>query len=343
MHWHLHDNKRQMPWKGEKDPYRVWLSEIILQQTRVEQGLGYYQNFILHYPTITSLAKAKDIEVFKLWEGLGYYNRCKNLLFTARLIAQKYNGVFPQDYKTILSLKGVGPYTAAAISSFCFNLPFAVVDGNVLRVLSRVAGIDTPVDGSKGKNILGEFADKILDKKNPGGFNQAIMDFGAVVCKPAVPLCSHCVLKKICSAYNSGRVNQLPVKEKILQKKTRWFTYFIFEKGEKTLVYKRTAKDIWQNLYEFYLLETGANPRWDIASVTNWCSRLNIKPESISGITAVTPQQLTHQLIKGCFISIHLRKLPKILDKAGAEWVNKTALKKLPFPKFINQYPGFKS
>ena len=177
-----------MPWKGEKDPYKIWLSEIILQQTRVEQGWRYYENFIERYPTIQQLAGAKDEHVFKLWEGLGYYNRCKNLLFTARFITKENEGKFPHQYEDILALKGVGPYTAAAISSFAFNQPYAVVDGNVFRVLSRIFDVETPIDSSEGKKIFTDIAFSQLDTKEPGAFNQAIMDFGATICKPALPV-----------------------------------------------------------------------------------------------------------------------------------------------------------
>jgi A/G-specific adenine glycosylase len=214
MKWHKQHNSREMPWKGEKDPYKIWLSEIILQQTRVAQGWQYYTNFITRYPTIGQLAKAPDQEVFKLWEGLGYYNRCKNLLFTARQIVNEKNSIFPNQYEDLLALKGVGPYTAAAIASFAYNLPYAVVDGNVFRVLSRYFGIDDPIDSAKGKQVFTELAGKVLWKKEAGLYNQAIMDFGATVCKPFAPACSICPLQKYCRAFKEGRVNQLPVKEK---------------------------------------------------------------------------------------------------------------------------------
>ena len=196
-----------MPWKGEKDPYRIWLSEIILQQTRVEQGLSYYNNFIRTFPDIHKLAKAQDTTIFKLWEGLGYYTRCRNLIATARYISKELKGKFPSSYEDILALKGIGPYTAAAISSFAFNLPHAVVDGNVFRVLARIFGIDIPVDSAAGKNFFTILANELLDAKQPGLFNQAIMDFGAVQCKPAAPLCTTCVFKKTCAAFLQNKIN----------------------------------------------------------------------------------------------------------------------------------------
>ncbi len=339
MNWHSNENKREMPWKGEKDPYKVWLSEIILQQTRVEQGWAYYKKFIKKYPGIGELAKAKDEDVFKLWEGLGYYTRCKNLLYSARLIDKEYNGIFPDTYEKIVALKGVGPYTAAAISSFCFNLPYAVVDGNVFRVLSRISGNAMPVDSNEGKKTFTELANKVLDKASPGIFNQAIMDFGATVCKPALPLCSQCAVNKICNALLHATVNLLPVKEKRLKKKTRWFTYFIIEAAGKTLVIKRTLKDIWQNLFEYYLVETDANPLWDkdvIASVLS--NQLGILDFEIIKITPAKQQQLTHQLIKGFFIRIKLKSVPKSLINPENQWLRSAAIKRLPFPSFINQY-----
>ncbi len=189
LKWHMEDNNRILPWKQERDPYKIWLSEIILQQTRAAQGLPYYLRFAAEYPTIHDLAAAEDEAVFRLWQGLGYYNRCRNLLHTARYIAGKRNGHFPDDYHEIRQLKGIGSYTAAAIASFAFHQPYAVVDGNVLRVLSRFGGIDTPVDTPEGKKVFQVLAQELLDKEHNAAYNQAIMDFGASVCTPAIPKC----------------------------------------------------------------------------------------------------------------------------------------------------------
>jgi A/G-specific adenine glycosylase len=225
--WNRTGNQRKMPWKGEKDPYRIWLSEVILQQTRVEQGLKYYQNFISTYPDVHALANAPVEKVFKTWEGLGYYSRCRNLISTARLISTELNGNFPKTYESILQLKGVGSYTAAAIASFAYNLPYAVLDGNVFRVLSRIFDIDVPIDSSQGKKHFSDLAQNILPQQNAGEFNQAIMDFGAVICKP-VPECSICFFNSYCDAYLSGRQELLPVKEKKITIKQRWFNYAVF-------------------------------------------------------------------------------------------------------------------
>ena len=228
MRWNQQHNRRSMPWKGEKDAYRIWLSEIILQQTRVDQGLAYYERFVTQYPRITDLAAAPDAQVMKLWEGLGYYSRCRNLMATARLIAEKYNGVFPQQYDAIYALKGIGPYTAAAIASFAFNLPHAVVDGNVYRVLSRVFGIASAIDSTEGKKEFSQLAQELIDRGNPSGYNQAIMDFGATVCKPQQPACDACPFQKHCIAYQEDRIAQLPVKKKKLLQRTRFFYFFLY-------------------------------------------------------------------------------------------------------------------
>jgi A/G-specific adenine glycosylase len=337
MDWHRHQNDREMPWKGEKKPYRIWLSEIILQQTRVEQGMGYYHRFIEQYPTIQDLAKAPDQQVFKLWEGLGYYNRCRNLLHTAREIVHQRKGIFPDTYEDLLALKGVGPYTAAAIASFAYNLPYAVVDGNVFRVLARYTGIDTATDSTEGKKIFHDLAYQMLDKKEPALYNQAIMDFGATICKPMSPLCAACPLQSGCAALATGKVNQLPVKEKTLQRRTRYFNYFILEYRQKIWVQQRTAKDIWQQLFEFYLVETEKQVRWDHSLIQNWLKdQLNIHEPVIEKIADSLAQQLTHQQIKGQFIHLQLKQKPAALK--GGDWKTMTQIQELAFPKLITSY-----
>lgn len=339
MEWDKNENHRKMPWKGEKDPYKVWVSEIILQQTRVEQGWIYYERFLVHFPDLISLAQAKDDDVFKLWEGLGYYSRCKNLLYTARYILDNYEGEFPENYETILSLKGIGPYTAAAIVSFCFNKPYAVLDGNVFRVLSRISGNSIPIDSAEGKIWYTKLADELLDKKMPGKYNQAIMDFGATICKPMLPLCATCPANNICVAYHTAMVNILPVKEKVLKKRIRWFSYFIISAEGKVLVRKRTENDIWQNLFEYFLIETSSNPEWDSFSInTLFKTQLGIKQLTISNISVAKPQQLTHQLIKGYFVHLEFSRVPEVLKSQNAMWLSDTAVSNLPFPKFINEY-----
>lgn len=337
MRWHLAHNMREMPWKGEKDPYRIWLSEVILQQTRVAQGISYYNAFVSKFPTIGALAAAPDQEVFKLWEGLGYYNRCKNLLFTARQIVSERNGSFPDTYETLLALKGVGPYTAAAIASFAYNLPYAVVDGNVFRVLARYFGIATPIDSAAGKEQFGQIAAEVLDRSEPGLHNQAIMDFGATICKPVAPACSLCPVRTSCTAFAQGRVNQLPVKEKTLLRRTRWFYYFLFELNGAVLVHKRTARDIWENLFEFFLLESEEQIKWTDLRVAEWLrEQLGVEQAEVLHITKVQSQQLTHRQIRGQFIRIRLASMPELLSHY--EWQPLESLRSLPFPKFITSY-----
>lgn len=337
MDWNRRKNTREMPWKGEKDPYRIWLSEIILQQTRVEQGWNYYQNFISKYPNISQLAAAPDQEVFKLWEGLGYYNRCRNLLHTARQILQEREGKFPDRYEEILELKGVGPYTAAAISSFAFDLPHAVVDGNVFRVLARFFGISEPTDSARGKQVFTEIAGRVLDKKHPGLYNQAIMDFGAVICRPVAPVCGSCPLQPHCRAYAEGTVNQLPVKEKNLLRKKRWFYYFLFEVNGRICVHQRIGKDIWQGLFEFYLFESPEQLAWDDLKVQGWLKeQMGIRYAGKPTISGLQAQQLTHQQIKGQFIRVVLTERPAFLRKY--QWQPVAKLRELPFPRFITQY-----
>ena len=326
-----------MPWKGEKDPYKIWLSEIILQQTRVEQGLSYYNNFITTFPDIHKLAKAPDEKVFKLWEGLGYYTRCRNLIATARYISKELKGKFPNYYDDIKSLKGIGPYTAAAISSFAFNLPHAVVDGNVFRVLARVFGIDKPIDSTEGKKYFTALADELLDEKQPGLYNQTIMDFGAVICKPAAPLCSTCIFKKQCVAFLNNKVNDLPVKEKKITIRKRWFYYLVLEYKNEIAIRHRKEKDIWQDLYELPLIESEKESHkksiLQAAEKKKWVTKKNYELMSISPLFK---QQLSHQLIVGQFTKLKLKQKPPL--KNDWLWIPRNKTSKYAFPQFINQF-----
>ena len=336
MEWHIKHNDRQMPWKGEKDPYKIWLSEIILQQTRVEQGWAYYEKFIQHYPTVHRLAEANDDDVFKLWEGLGYYTRCKNLLATARIITGHYNGKFPVSYDDIIRLKGIGPYTAAAIASFAFQLPHAVLDGNVYRVLARYFGIAVPSDSPQGKKLFTNLADNCLDTTQPGKYNQAIMDFGATVCIPANPLCNNCPLQKTCVAFEKKMVGSLPVKTKKLQKRSRWFTYFIVEQEDKILVRKRTQKDIWQNLHEFFVTESAGEKNWEDKLVKQFLKTQLGITVAVVGTSEVYPQQLTHQTIYARFI--HINTTASFSPPGDYFFQPKKTLGLLAFPKTITQF-----
>jgi A/G-specific adenine glycosylase len=255
MSW-FSQNQRDMPWKGEKNPYLIWLSEIILQQTTVRQGLPYFEKITAAYPNVFELADTPDDTFMKHWEGLGYYSRARNLLATARYIAYELNGSFPNTYEGIIALKGIGAYTAAAIASFAYNLPYAVVDGNVYRVLSRYFGIDTPIDSTFGKKEFGALAQILIANQNPCDWNQAIMDFGATQCKPQSPICKVCFLKHNCSAFQRSEVGVLPVKSKKLKKKKRFFNYVFLHFGNHFYIKKREAADIWRDLYEFPQFET---------------------------------------------------------------------------------------
>lgn len=336
LRWNKQENSRLMPWKGEKDPYKIWLSEIILQQTRVEQGRDYYIRFIAAFDNIGKLANASETKVFKLWEGLGYYSRCKNLLATAKIIVKKYDGRFPREFKDILELKGIGPYTAAAIASFAFNKPHAVVDGNVFRVLSRYFGIYQAVDNTTGKRLFTTLAHELLDKNHPGIYNQALMDFGAVLCKPKQPLCTTCPLNDRCIAYLSDTVNELPVKEKSISKKSRWFYYFVVRHNGKTYVRKRGPKDIWENLYEFILEETPrATPVDQITALPSFKKLLGKQKLKILAVSDNYRQQLTHQTINGQFVNAIIKQP---FHAEGYSLVDRKQLEKLPFPKLITAY-----
>lgn len=256
INWYS-NNKRFLPWRETNNPYYVWLSEIILQQTQVKQGLPYYEAFVEQFPTVYDLANAEESEVLKLWQGLGYYSRARNLHAAARYIAFELNGVFPNTYKELLKLKGVGDYTASAIASICYNEATAVVDGNVYRVLSRYFGIDTPINSGKGNKEFKALAQELIDKNNPADFNQAIMEFGATHCKPKNPDCFSCPFQNGCIALKEERISELPVKIKANKAKKKYFNFLVFisEDGQ-TIMEKREGKGIWQNLYQFPLIET---------------------------------------------------------------------------------------
>ena len=268
IYWYL-QNKRALPWRKSKHPYFIWLSEIMLQQTRVAQGLAYYLKFTEEFPTVFDLAKADESTVLKMWQGLGYYSRARNLHFSAKYIANELNGEFPSTYKEIIKLKGVGDYTASAIASICFNEPTAVVDGNVYRVLSRYFGIATPINSSAGIKEFKALAQSLLDTKQPGTYNQALMDFGAMHCKPQNPLCDTCPFANSCVALEKKLTKELPVKEKKIKITKRYFNFLVIKTDDhNTILKERKGKGIWQGLYQFPLIETKniSNQREIVAS-----------------------------------------------------------------------------
>ena len=324
-----------MPWKGEKNPYKIWLSEIILQQTRVDQGLSYYEKFSKTFPDVFALAKAEEKTVFKLWEGLGYYNRCRNLLATAKFIANEKHGKFPDQFDEIIKLKGVGIYTASAISSFAYGLPHAVVDGNVYRVLSRIFGIYVAIDSLNGKKQFAKLAQQLLDKNNSAAFNQAMMDFGATVCKP-VPLCGQCIFRKHCNAFLNSSQQDLPVKKKKLQQKKRWFNYFLFKYKGYIAIQQRVSKDIWRELYEFPSIETSETSSGKVVRLAESEGLLKKKSYKIITTSPIFRQQLSHQLIMGKFFTISINSKPSASN--GWTWVKESGLNEFAFPGIINQY-----
>ena len=335
--WNRNKNTRKMPWKGEKDPYKIWVSEIILQQTRVQQGLAYYERFISSFPDLKSLANASEQKVFKLWEGLGYYTRCRNLIATAKFIHKTLDDKFPEEYENILSLKGIGTYTASAIASFAFNKPYAVLDGNVFRVLSRFFGIEIPINTTAGKKYYGDLAQLLLNKKSPAEYNQAIMDFGAVICKPLLPLCYECPLQKKCVAFLNGKVSLLPINEKVIKQRERFFNYLIVEYKHKFYVKQRTEKDIWQNLFEFILIETNSLINENvILKEVKFLSIFGDDDFEVNLISGKYSQKLTHQHIHGRFF--HIKMETPLKNAKKYKLVSEKQLMELPFPKFITSY-----
>ncbi|HNL84631.1 MAG TPA: A/G-specific adenine glycosylase [Chitinophagales bacterium] len=317
---------RNLPWKNTKDAYKIWLSEIILQQTRVEQGTPYYLAFIKKYPKINLLANAPLDEVLKLWEGLGYYSRARNLHASAQQVLHEHKGNFPKSYEELKKIKGIGNYTAAAIASFAYGLPHAVVDGNVYRVLSRVYGIFTPIDTNQGKKQFETIAQKLLDKKNPSVYNQAIMDFGSLVCKPKNPLCKACPFQDECQALAMQKIGEFPVKSKKTSMQKREFYFFVYKNKGYTYIVQRDQQDIWKGLYEFPFVE--------IKSEKDKSRFKKLKP------VYTDKQQLSHQIIHADFFEIEektklMQFFPDILQ---FKKIKITTLENYAFPKIIRNY-----
>jgi A/G-specific adenine glycosylase len=327
LRWHKNKNTRDLPWKREADVYKIWLSEIMLQQTRAEAVIPFYEKFISRFPTIVSLANADEQEIFAMWQGLGYYNRCRNMIATAKIVAEKYNGKFPNLYEKIIELPGIGKYTAAAISSFGFGQPYPVIDGNVYRIYSRFFAYDNPIDTTEGVKTFTEIANQNFDAKNPALFNQAIMDFGASICKPKAPLCSECFLQKECKAFDQNLVDILPIKQKKIIKKNRHFHFVVIEDNNSIYLQKRTGKDIWQDLFSFPMIESDGKS----------CRQLKKWADSFSTPIQIN-QVLTHQVIHGYFYKI---SIVKVKDKTLLQDFQKVSIKKIKsyaFPKMIAQF-----
>ncbi len=333
LSWHSNDNDRSLPWKNEQDPYKIWLSEIILQQTRALQGMPYYLRFTETYPTIADMAAAKDEDVFRIWQGLGYYNRCKNMLATARLVTSEFGGKFPDTYEGIISLKGIGPYTAAAIASFAYGLPHAVVDGNVYRVLSRYFAIATPFDTTDGKKQFATLAQELIDPAHSQGYNQAIMDLGATVCTPRNPLCDQCALQKNCVAFHQDLTTLLPVRSKKITVATRHFNYLVIKWADKIWLHKRTGKDIWENLHEPLMIETEqAIDKKGLLQITSF-KELQLQYSSIDYAGKGT-QRLTHRIIESRFFTVDVEENPSFIPEDGF-WATPAELATIAFPKTV--------
>lgn len=303
INWY-EENKRDLPWRKTKNPYRIWLSEIILQQTRVAQGLPYYERFIEQFPTIHDLASASETEVLRLWQGLGYYSRARNLHACAKMVVNDFAGEFPSGFNELLKLKGIGRYTAAAISSSAFNKPNAVVDGNVYRVLSRVFGIEEDISSTQGQKFFEARANELLDKERPNQYNQAIMEFGAIQCSPKSPACGICPFKDYCFAFNNNKVDSLPVKTKKTKVRKRYFTYLAFHSEQAFLMKQREKGDVWQGLFDFYLLED--SKPIDVEGVISTLHKLGLNSSIIGEESKLYEHVLTHQRIFANFVKIEL-------------------------------------
>jgi A/G-specific adenine glycosylase len=330
-------NMRELPWRNESDPYRIWISEVILQQTRIDQGLDYYLRFIDRYPTLNALAGSNEDEVLKMWQGLGYYSRARNLLAGARQVAELHQGQFPRNAQQLKNIKGIGDYTAAAIASIAFNEAIPAIDGNVYRVLSRVFGIDTPIDSTAGKKIFVRLAREILSVEHPGDFNQALMEFGALHCKPARPLCSSCIFQNECIAYNLKMVHVLPVKAKKNKLTNRFLYYIVVDDHGTVYLKKRTSNDIWKNLYDFPMIETpDEKPVEQIIESLEWKAIFDNTSIVIINVSKKIQHLLTHQRLHVQFIHVTLKN-GKFMHSNFLK-IDKRNIFEWPVPKLIENY-----
>ena len=325
------ENKRHLPWRETTDAYTIWVSEIILQQTRVAQGMDYFYRFTQAFPTAKHLAEASETEVLRLWQGLGYYSRARNMHKTAKMIVEYHNGIFPTQYKAILSLPGIGTYTAAAIASFANNEPYAVVDGNVYRVLSRILGIDAPIDTTAGKKLFNKLAQEFLDKAEPAQYNQAMMDFGAIQCTPQSPNCDSCPFAEQCEAYRTHQTDNLPVKSKKITQRKRFFWYLDIWNENYTYLQQRNQKDIWQGLYEPLLLEESLS----IAELFNHPTVKTLRG-TIVHVSPLYKHVLSHQIIEARFAKIHVIQEPALLQ--SMQKISDTELSLYPVSRLIDKY-----
>ena len=311
------DHKRDLPWRGETDPYKIWVSEIILQQTRVQQGWDYYLRFIENFPNVKALADAEEERVLKVWQGLGYYSRARNMHAAAREIISKHNGNFPKDYDNILTLKGIGKYTAAAIASIAFHLPYPAVDGNVIRIISRIFGICDDVTQPAVVKQITKICEEHIDHRQPGIFNQAAMDFGAMQCTPRNPKCEICPFRTSCYALKNQLTETLPIKKKKSELKHRYFRYSVYLSDNKTIIEKRTGSDIWKNMYQFPLTE----------------SEMDV-PDGELFFTS--REVLSHQVIHANFYLKNVKKMPKL--SINQQIIDIGDIHKYPMPKIMTDF-----
>jgi len=329
--------KRDLPWRDTSNPYHIWLSEIILQQTRIDQGLAYYMRFIQEFPTISDLAGASEDQILKLWQGLGYYSRARNLHFTAKYIQEFHHAIFPDNYQSIRSLKGIGDYTAAAIASISFNLQFPAVDGNVYRVLSRFFGISEPIDTNSGKKIFLALAHELIKGTDPGMHNQALMEFGALQCTPKNPDCLQCPLNDSCYAFSTKKIGELPVKQNKTKQRNRYFNYIVLTGQNHIWIRKRVEKDIWKNLFEFPIVETADEPSIEtLIGISRFQQIVQSEPAVIENVSNWKIHILSHQRIHYRFIRIRLTveiDMPDDLIR-----VNKEDIFNFAVPKLMETY-----
>jgi len=334
-------NKRPLPWRETRDPYKIWLSEVILQQTRVNQGMDYYYRFLSAFPDVQHFAAATEQDILKLWQGLGYYSRARNMHFTAREIVEKHKGIFPDSAGELKKLKGIGDYTAAAIASICFNEPVAVLDGNVARVVSRLYAIDTPVDTPAGRTILLNLSSGLMETKSPGAFNQAVMELGALICSPTSPDCSTCPVAYACEALKQGLTDRLPVKTPKKAPHDRYLNYlvisFIENDKEFFILRKRTGNDIWKNMYDFPCIETEKDT--DTIELLTICEKNHLfggQPYIVVHVSDQYIHQLSHRRLLAKFIRITVQKAPPMAGNNLAVLKNK--ISEFPLPRLIDKY-----
>lgn len=332
-------NSRDLPMRRTRDPYKIWIAEVILQQTRMDQGLPYYLKFIAAFPDVASLASAPEEKVLKLWQGLGYYTRARNLQAAARDVEERFGGQMPSDYQGLLSLKGVGRYTAAAIASFCYGEPVAAVDGNVSRVIARLYGVEEAINSSAGATQIEALAAELMDPEDPGTHNQAMIEFGALLCVPSSPDCERCPLNTRCVAYGTRRVDSLPAKIPKKKPVDRWIWFYIIYKQGEIILMQRGTRDIWKSLYQFPALESGVRVS-DSRMMDAWTGLFAPAPPPAFHLRKQSPEikhQLTHRTLHARFIHLELLEWP---DELPAGWIKISVdrVDDFPVPRLINRY-----